>query len=411
MSNTAYHPKIINDPVHGFISIRTPLAYNLISLPMFQRLRNIKQLGLTYLVYPAACHSRFQHALGTMHVMNKSVEGLRQKGVEITEDEAEAAECAALLHDVGHGPFSHVLEFSLLQNVHHEDISRATIEYINRSKFIDQLSLTLQIFDGTYPKKFLHQLISSQIDVDRMDYLRRDSYFSGVTEGAIGVERLIRMFNVHNNELVIEAKGVHSVEQFLLARRLMYWQVYLHKTVVAAEQLLVNIFKRARYLLQQSNCKLLIRDNLQYFLENNITQQKLQQSEVLSRFWELTDADIESAIKDFRNCEDAVLRDLCDMFLTRRLPHMEILETPFTAVQIEQQKHSFAQRANNANLLPDYFVGSDVLSNKPYSLTNNGIKMLTPQGQVVDLCDLSQVLNTTAFLQDDKKYFLYSPKF
>jgi HD superfamily phosphohydrolase len=264
--------KIINDPVHGFITIDDELIYDVLSHPAFQRLRRIKQMALAYLVYPGAVHTRLHHALGAYHLMGMAIDELRAKNIEITHEEEQAAKLAILLHDIGHGPFSHALENTLV-NIHHETISKMLIEYLNK-EFDGQLSLALEVFKGTYHKKFLHQLISSQLDVDRLDYLARDSFFTGVSEGVVGYDRIIKMFSVHKDELVVEEKGIHSVEKFLIARRLMYWQVYLHKTVLSSELLLVNILKRAKELTRGGH-QLFSTPALSVFLDAEISEKNL----------------------------------------------------------------------------------------------------------------------------------------
>lgn len=400
--------KIVNDPVHGFISIRTPLAYELISHPFFQRLRNIKQLGLTNLVYPGACHNRFQHALGAMYLMGQAVESLRAKGHEITEEELEAAECAMLLHDIGHGPFSHALEFSIVAQVSHEDISAAMMQQLN-AELGGKLDLSIRIFGNTYSKKFLHQLVSSQLDVDRMDYLRRDSFFSGVAEGAIGVERIIKMLDVLHDEVVVEAKGIHSVEKFLIARRLMYWQVYLHKTVVAAEQLLVNIFRRAKELAHGKQ-SLFATEALSFFLHNELNLEELSQEVNLYSFATLTDSDIDCAVKSWSNHPDKVLSMLCRMLRDRKLPKVEISNEPFDKDRIEQMKKGVVQELGIGVEDAGYFITSDTLVNKAYSLTGDVIKVLHNNEKVEDIYEASDMLGATAFSHDTTKYFLSYPK-
>ncbi|MGL4363984.1 MAG: HD domain-containing protein [Bacteroidales bacterium] len=400
--------KIINDPVHGFIHIRTSLAYELISHPYFQRLRGIKQLGLTHLVYPAACHSRFQHALGAMHLMHQAIETLQSKGQDISEAEAEAAECAILLHDIGHSPFSHALEFSFVGNLSHELISEAMMQTLNK-QMQGRLALTLAIFKNTYHRGFFHQLVSSQLDVDRLDYLRRDSYFSGVVEGAIGVDRIIKMFDVVNDQIVVEEKGLHSVEKFLIARRLMYWQVYLHKTVIAAEQLLVNIFARAKHLVQQGE-DVFAPSSLLFFLQRNITEKDLQDEEILFNFSALSDADIDCLVKFWTNHHDKVLSQLCQMLVLRKLPAVEIQKEAFSTERIKLLEE---QTANTLQLSVEeakYFVQTKNLINKAYNLTGEPIQILQKNGSLQNLYTISDMLNATAFKQDTTKSFLSYPK-
>ncbi|MDR2937887.1 MAG: HD domain-containing protein, partial [Prevotellaceae bacterium] len=390
--------KIVNDPVHGFISIRTALAYELIAHPYFQRLRNVKQLGLTHLVYPGACHTRFQHALGAMHLMGQALEELRHKGHAISDEEMEAAECAMLLHDIGHGPFSHALEFSIVGKVSHEDISAAMMQNLN-CELGGKLDLTLAIFHNRYPRKIFHQLVSSQLDVDRLDYLRRDSFFSGVAEGAIGVERIIKMLEVVNDEVVVEAKGMHSVEKFLIARRLMYWQVYLHKTVIAAEQLLVNIFARAKSLVQQGKT-LFSTEALLFFLQQNVELKNISNADTLRHFSLLTDSDVDCAIKAWCSHPDKVLSTLCQMLVARRLPKVEIQDEKFSTEKVAELQQKTAAFFGVNNEETSYFVQTDALVNKAYSLTGNPIKILHKNGNLRDIFEISDMLNATAFKQD-----------
>ncbi|MDR2813326.1 MAG: HD domain-containing protein [Prevotellaceae bacterium] len=400
--------KIVNDPVHGFISIRSPLAYEVIEHPYFQRLRSVKQLGLTHLVYPGACHTRFQHALGAMHLMGQAVESLRYKGHDVSRDEAEAAECAMLLHDIGHGPFSHALEFSIVGKVAHEDISAAMMRELNR-EMGGRLALTLAIFDNRYPKNFLHQLVSSQLDVDRLDYLCRDSYFSGVAEGAIGMERIIKMLEVVNDELVVEAKGIHSIEKFLIARSLMYWQVYLHKTVIAAEQLLVNIFARAKALARRGTLTA-ADEALQFFLTQDLSADGMDDSRALRSFVRLADSDIDCAVKQWRNHPDRTLSALCRMLTERRLPKVEIRREPFERDRIEELQRQTARLLGLSVDEAAYFTQANVLSNRAYSPAGDPIKLLQSNGELRDIYEASDILNATAFRQETTKHFLCYPK-
>ena len=400
--------KIVNDPVHGFISIRSALAYEIIEHPYFQRLRSVKQLGLTHLVYPGACHTRFQHALGAMHLMGRAVEVLRYKGHEVSRDEAEAAECAMLLHDIGHGPFSHALEFSIVGKVAHEDISTAMMRELNR-EMGGRLSLTMAIFDDRHPKRFLHRLVSSQLDVDRLDYLCRDSYFSGVAEGAIGMERIIQMMEVVNDELVVEAKGIHSIEKFLIARSLMYWQVYLHKTVIAAEQLLVNIFARAKALARQG-APVAATEALQFFLAQDLSAAGMDNSRALSSFVRLTDSDIDCAVKAWRDHPDKTLRTLCRMLTERKLPKVEIRREPFARDQIAALQQKTARLLGISASEAACFTQASALTNRLYSPTGDPIKLLQSSGELRDIYEASDMLNATAFRQETTKHFLCFPK-
>ena len=301
--------KIINDPIYGFITIDEGIITDLINHPYFQRLRRISQLGLSYLVYPGANHSRYNHALGCMHLMTKAILQIRKKGHSITEIESEALKIAILLHDIGHGPFSHALENSFVKDVKHEEMSLMYMQKLN-DEFNGKLSLAIKIFKNTYSKKFLHQLVSSQLDMDRLDYLKRDSFFSGVTEGNIGTERIINMLDVRNGKLVVEEKGIYSIEKFLFARRLMYWQVYLHKTVVSAEQMLINLLHRVKYLLQ-SDKKIFVTPSLKLFLKNNLTKADfIENKNLIKMFSELDDFDIYTCLKYWKNSDDFVVSNL-----------------------------------------------------------------------------------------------------
>ena len=319
--------KIFNDPIYGFITIPNTLIFDLVADPYFQRLRRISQMGLSYLVYPGAHHTRFHHALGSMHLMSQAIQVLRFKGVEITDKEKEGLLCAILLHDIGHGPFSHAMEESIVEGVHHEYISTLFMEDLNL-RFNGSLTVALEIFKGNYPKKFLNQLVSSQLDVDRLDYLKRDSFYTGVAEGNINAERLISMMTVVNGELVMEEKAIYSVEKFLMARRFMYWQVYLHKTGIVAEQLLIRILKRAKMLLQ-SGVNLHCSPVFLFFLEHKITKDNFD-SGVLHKFAQLDDTDLLSAIKEWQNHEDFVLSQLSRMIINRKLLKIKLKKNPIS---------------------------------------------------------------------------------
>jgi uncharacterized protein len=404
--------KIVNDPVHGFISISHPLAFDIIEHPYFQRLRHIRQLGLTYLVYPGANHTRFQHALGAMHLMALAIDVLRAKGQNIENDEAEAATAAILLHDIGHGPFSHSLEYSLAQGINHEAIGKCFMYEMN-SQLNGRLSMAIEIFEGRYPKRFLHQLVSSQLDVDRMDYLRRDSFFTGVTEGAIGSDRIIKMLNVDNDNLVVDVKGIYSIEKFLIARRLMYWQVYLHKTVVSAEQLLIQLLLRARELSMQGH-NLWCSPSLQYFLSHNITQNDFKcgqsPSLALQHFANIDDSDIMVAAKQWINHQDMVLSTLAKMVTTRRLFKVELRNNPFTDEEQKEKEQYFVKKNPALAMFHKYFVITNSISNNAYRVTDESIKILYNTGALVDIADASDMLNTKTLSREIKKYFLCYPK-
>ncbi|NPA35733.1 MAG: HD domain-containing protein, partial [Chlorobi bacterium] len=329
--------KIINDPVHGFISIPSDLIFDLIQHPYFQRLRRIKQLGLTHLVYPGALHTRFQHALGAMHLMMSAINSLKSKGADISKNQAESAYTAILLHDIGHGPFSHVLENTIIRDVSHEQISRLIMERLN-SEMNNELADAISIFEGKYSPAFFHQLVSGQLDMDRLDYLRRDSFYSGVSEGIIGSERIIKMLNVIDDNLVVEAKGVYSIEKFLVARRFMYWQVYLHKTALAAEKMLINILKRARELVLDGNM-LFAPPQLSFFLKNDIKYSNFTSSpETLDNFMMLDDDDIMSAIKIWAGSDDLILSLLSRDFISRNLFGIKLSNEPFDENETDRIK-------------------------------------------------------------------------
>ncbi len=396
--------KIINDPVHGFISIPPGIITKNIEHPWFQRLRDIKQLGLTNLVYPGATHSRLSHALGAMHLMRDAIAVLRSKGIIITIEEEEAAAAAILLHDIGHGPFSHALENNIIVGVSHEEISLALMRKMN-DMFSGGLDLAIQIFEGTYHKKFLHQLVSGQLDVDRLDYLKRDSFFSGVAEGMIGLERIIKMLTVHDNLLAIEHKGIYSVEKFLISRRLMYWQVYLHKTVLAAERLLINIFKRARFLTGKGE-ELAGSPSIRFFLLREFSADFLESDEVLGMFTALDDTDIMAAIKQWQNSNDFTLSLLCKMLIIRKLPKLRlynepIADTPYYIRECERIKGLLA-----ADDILDYFIESGEVTNKGYDLYKDEIRVVMEGGRVEDIYAISDMLSTRAFSQITKKHFI-----
>ncbi len=402
--------KIINDPVHGFIIIPTPFIFDLLEHPYVQRLRRIKQLGLTSLVYPGATHTRFQHALGAMHLMGLAIENIRQKGTEITEEEAEAVTVAILLHDIGHGPFSHALEESMIANVSHEELSMLLMNDLNR-EFGGKLTTALSIFRNLYPKKFLHQLVSGQLDMDRMDYLMRDSFFAGVIEGAIGTERIIKMLNVSDDQLVVEAKGIYSIEKFLIARRLMYWQVYFHKTVISAENLLVKLLQRAGEVAERDP-SLAATPPLAYFLRNRITRRTLEETpeETLGYFAALDDDDIMVSAKAWTGHPDRLLSLLADHLIRRILPRVKILETPVLPEMIVTLRQ---QAADIFKLDPDsaeYLVYAGTIANKAYSITTDTIKILYNTGEVRDLAEASDIFQIQNLNETRKKYFICYPK-
>ena len=401
--------KIVNDPVYGFISINNELIFELMEHPYFQRLRHIKQLGLTEMVYPGALHTRFHHALGAVHLMGKTLETLRHKGVEITDGELEAAQAAILLHDIGHGPFSHTLEETLLQQVHHESLSYLFMQSLNR-QLNGALDLALQIFRNSYSRKFFHQLVSSQLDVDRLDYLRRDCFFTGVVEGSIGVERIIDMLHVHNDQIVVEEKGIYSIEHFLNARRLMYWQVYLHKTSVSAERMLVNIVKRAQYLAQSGE-KLVASDALKFFLKTNATLADFQEKPTfLKTYGQLDDHDLWGAIKIWKDHRDPILSSLCQMLLHRNLFQINLTTEPIGKEKIDRLRTLVTQQFKTLRSDAAYFFSYGTLTNEAYMAENKAIMVLTKRGKVVDIAQASDLPNIKAMSKIVKKNYVCWPK-
>ena len=397
--------KIINDPVYGFVNIPFELIYDLIEHSWFQRLRRIKQLGLSYLVYPGAQHTRFQHVIGAMSLTFQAVEILKSKGIEITHHESESVCAAILLHDMGHGPFSHTLEGLIIENVPHEAISLRFMELLN-DQFDGKLTTAIEIFTNKYKKKFLHQLVSSQLDMDRLDYLRRDSFYTGVQEGSIGHDRIINMLNVVSDELVIEEKGIYSVEKFLIARRLMYWQVYLHKTVVAAEQLLIKIIQRAQYLASQ-NETLFATPALHYFLYNKIGKDEFyKNNEAFNNYCLLDDDDIFTSIKVWCNHNDKILSTLCNMLRNRKLPKVVLQNAPFEKTTVESYKFMAADNLEITIEEADYFVYTDSVQNKAYSANNFNINILFKNGKVLDIAEASDQYNIESLTKIVKKYFL-----
>ncbi|MEM6397090.1 MAG: HD domain-containing protein [Bacteroidota bacterium] len=398
--------KILNDPVYGFISLPYGLLYDLVEHPYFQRLRRIKQVSLTHLVYPGALHTRFHHALGALHLMSKAIEVLRSKGINITDDEAEAVQAAILMHDIGHGPFSHTLEHTLIE-VHHEALSFYFMERLNEI-FDGQLRLAIQIFKGEYPKKFLHQLVTGQLDMDRLDYLSRDSYFTGVSEGVVGYDRIIEMLNVVENRLVVEEKGIYSIERFLTSRRIMYWQVYLHKTVLAAEQMLIRVFERARELIQAGNI-LWAPDSLTFFLEKRMTLSDIDtnRDELLDRFAALDDTDIATALKAWQHDSDPLLSYLSWGLVNRRIFRLEFSDEPFEKGYVTMVRERLRQSRKLPAGAADYFLVQGQESNTAYNTSKEEIEIITKAGKVVPMSQLSDFgIRPKTFT----KYFLCYPK-
>jgi HD superfamily phosphohydrolase len=382
--------KIFNDPIYGFITIPNSLIFDLIAHKYFQRLRRISQMGLSYLVYPGAHHTRFHHALGSMHLMQKAIQVLRFKGIAITEDEENALLIAILLHDIGHGPFSHAMEHSIVSNISHEEISIRFMEKLNL-EFNGSLTLAISMFKGEYPRKFMCQLISGQLDMDRADYLKRDSFYTGVAEGNINSERLITMLNVVDDDLVIEEKGIYSVEKFLVARRFMYWQVYLHKTGLVAEQLLTRILKRAKELTELGdnlNCS----EPLAFFLNNEITAEHFDTG-VLNVFSKLDDYDIVSAMKAWQYHDDFVLRNLCDMIINRDLLKIKFKSKPIPSEELKDHINALTEKYNISKIEAEYFVFSGEITNQAYKLKKQGINILLKSGKTKDIVKASDQLN------------------
>lgn len=401
--------KIFNDPVYGFISIPNDFIFDLIEHPYMQRLRRIRQLGMSHLVYPGALHTRFHHVLGAMHLMNLAIQVIRRKGHEITPEEEEGVLAAILLHDIGHGPFSHALEHDIVNGVSHERISDYFMERLE-DEFGEKLNLARKIFANTYHKSFLYQLVSSQLDMDRMDYLNRDSFYTGVSEGIIGSDRIIEMLNVYDNQLVLEEKGIYSVEKFITSRRLMYWQVYLHKTVVSAEYLLINTLKRAKQLSTEG-MELFASPALSYFLKNNITDHDFEtNSKVLDTFALLDDYDIMGAIKVWQFSDDKVLADLARRLIDRKLFKIKISKEPFTEKEITAKKEETAQKLGIPMKDMNYYVYSSHLVNNAYNQEKQSINLLMKNGKVMDLSNASDNLNISALSHPVEKYFICYPE-
>lgn len=406
--------KIINDPVYGFISIPGDFVFDLIEHPWFQRLRNIKQLGLTSFVYPGATHSRFQHGLGALHLMNMAMATLRDKGVKISAEEEEATLIAILLHDAGHGPFSHALENSIISGITHEDISLLLMKKLDE-EFFGRLTLAIDIFTGTYPRKFLHDLISGQVDMDRLDYLRRDSFFTGVIEGTVGSDRIIRMLNVIDDSLVVDEKGIYSIEKFLIARRLMYWQVYMHKTVISSESLLVNILKRAKELAD-SGFELYATPALRFFLFNNVGPEdllsdgKFTPGLIATNFTRLDDSDIMVAAKYWADHSDKVLSDLSGRLLRRDLFAIELQNEPFSDKRVNDLRNLVRDQLDAEAGLEGYYVYTNSISNLAYTPDAPIVNILLKTGITADISTVSDMFDHRFLSERITKYFLCYPK-
>ena len=385
------------------------MIYDIIDHPYFQRLRRIKQLGLTNLVYPGALHTRFHHAMGAMHLMNEALEVICSKGHSITDEEKRGALIAILLHDIGHGPFSHSLENSIVEGIHHEDISGLFMDRLNEI-FEEKLETAIKIFRNEYPKKFLHQLVSGQLDMDRLDYLKRDSFFTGVSEGVVSSDRIIKMLNVVDDKLVVEEKGIYSIEKFLIARRLMYWQVYLHKTVLSAENLLINILKRAKELAKKKE-ELFCTPALHTFLYNHYDKSSfIKNRNLLETFAQLDDYDIYTSVKVWTKHNDKVLSTLCQNMVDRKLYRVEMEKQPINKTRIKALKEKVKKAHGLNDKEVSYFVFSDVVTNNAYSMEKVRINILQKNGETADISRATDQLYTAAFSKTVKKYFLCYPK-
>ena len=402
--------KIINDPVFGFIKIPRGLLYGIVEHPLFQRLNRINQLGLASVVYPGARHTRFQHSLGAFHLMSEAIISLQQKGIFIFDTEAEAVQAAILMHDIGHGPFSHVLEDTLIHGISHEEISLMMMEEINEH-FNGQLNLAISIFKGDYPKNFLHQLISSQLDMDRLDYLRRDSFYTGVTEGNIGSARIIKMLNVVNDTLVVDQKGIYSLENYLTTRRLMYWQVYLHRTCVAYEKVLVNMLTRAKDLIKAGQ-DVFASPSLHYFLSNDVDAQWFSEHpEALRNYEELDDSDIWSAMKVWKHHEDKILSTLATDMLDRRIFKVEVHEDPIPEERIEGLHLKIAQQLDIPVEDAHYLMNVSTISKDMYNVEDDSIAILYKSGEIRDISEASELLNVQLLSKKIRKYYLCYQRF
>ncbi|HEX8268307.1 MAG TPA: HD domain-containing protein [Flavobacterium sp.] len=399
--------KILNDPIYGFINIPDALIYDLVQHPYFQRLRRISQMGLSYLVYPGAHHTRFHHALGAMHITQRAIEVLRVKGIEISADEETALLVAILLHDIGHGPFSHAMEHSIVENVNHEEISLLFMNRLN-GEFNGRLELAIKIFKGEYHRKFMLQLISSQLDMDRMDYLKRDSFYTGVAEGNINSDRLIQMMNVVDDKLVIEEKGIYSVEKFLMARRLMYWQAYLHKTSLAAELILMKVLKRAKELVGRG-ILLDASQALMFFMQNHIELATFN-DDILEKFSRLDDFDIISALKSWQYHEDFILSSLSNMIINRDLLKIKVSPDKYSKAELDGYIAAFSEQQGISAADARYFIFKGKIKNQAYSNDLEPIRILKKDRTVEDVVDASDQLNLKALSKPVTKYYICFPK-
>ena len=400
--------KILNDPVYGFITIPYESVFDIIEHPYFQRLRRIKQLGLTHLVYPGALHTRFHHTLGAVHLMGLAVEELRAKGYEITDQEAEGVTLAILLHDIGHGPFSHALEHSIVSGVSHEHLSKLFMERLN-AEFNGKLNTAIAIFNDEYSKRFLHQLVSSQLDLDRLDYLRRDSFFTGVSEGIVGSDRIIKMLHVVNDELAVESKGIYSIEKFIVARRIMYWQVYLHKTVLSAEHLLIRILKRANELAKAGTA-LFATPALRVFLNRKVTLDDFKnEPDLLNQFADLDDFDVLTSVKVWKNHPDVVLSKLSSFLVDRKLLKIKLYSEEVPKEKLADLRTKIASDWNMSEEEARYFVFTDSIANSAYNLKHDRINILFKNGEVKDITEAADTLSLSVLSKPVEKHFLCFP--
>jgi len=409
MMNKNKVSKILNDPVYGFITLNRGILLDLIDHPYFQRLSRIKQLGLTYLVYPGAHHTRFHHAVGAAYLMKQALSTFKELGVSIQKEEERGALIAILLHDIGHGPYSHALEHSFLSGVSHENVSEIFMRKLDE-QYSGELSLAIQIFRNQYHKKFLHQLVSSQLDMDRLDYLKRDSFFTGVSEGVVSNQRIIKMFDIVDDEILIKEKGIYSIEKFIVARRLMYWQVYLHKTVLSAEFLLAKIISRARELLRNGE-KLFVTPELNMFLTKNISKSELEQEVFLNAFASLDDNDIMTCIKVWMKSKEIVLSRLASMLIERKLLKVKISNTSFDVEQVNEIRKIHQKELGLNDHEIKYFVFQEQMINNAYDPRKDTIKIKYKDGTVKDITDASDNLNVSALAKPVTKYYLFAPYF
>lgn len=400
---------VVNDPVYGFVSVPRGLLCELINHPAFQRLSRIRQLGMSALVYPGATHTRWAHSLGAYHLMREAFRSLKEKGVFVFDVEEEGAEIAILLHDIGHGPFSHVLEHTLIEHLSHEEITRALMRRLNR-EFGGALGMAIQIYSDEYPKRFLHQLICSQLDTDRLDYLCRDSFYTGVREGNIGAARLIKMLSVADDRLVVEGKGLYSVENYLMARRLMYWQVYLHKTAVAAEEMLRAALERAKELTR-GGVRLFASPQLEYFLRSEVQTSHFEEDEeCINHFLNLNDSDILCALGVWQHSEDAVLSALAGGFVNRRLFKADIFEGNVSVEALDDCRERVAAQLHIPMEATRYFVRRRFVSKEMYSANAEGIKVQMPDGAIADVSDVSHIVRGEAVTMEEGRTYVFHPE-